>query len=321
MSDQSLTSDELAHLASNLMAAKMYSLASCVMLYYDICITMKDEVERIWLQPKYTIVTILFALNRYLTPLIYVVIIVSFHMPWPIDVCDRYILYPEATKVVTCAIIGVIFILRVHAIYGRSKKVTALTSAALVAELAIKIYAFTDGTRLHLPDGIVGCILVGTNNTRYVFSWIAELGFDTLVFVMTMWRTWVLYRQQGARPMSLLSLVIRDGVIYFIVIFLANLATVLLFLTAPPDIKAFNASFSTIITTLMVSRLILNLKGASGTAFAGTGHVPDTTNKGGAVADSYIDFSSDAKRGHRVRPSNQLPNDVLRYELGRIARK
>jgi hypothetical protein len=122
-------------------------------------------------------------------------------MPWPIDVCDRYILYPEATKVVTCAVIGVIFILRVHAIYGRSTKVTVLTSLALVAELSIKIvsvmailclresnlirfqYAFTDGTRLHLPDGkynralydraitdhyipgIVGCILVGTNNT------------------------------------------------------------------------------------------------------------------------------------------------------------
>ena len=72
----------------------------------------------------------------------------AFHMPWPIDVCDRYILYPEATKVDTCAVIGVIFILRVHAIYGLSKKVTAVTSVALIAELSIKIVSsFAD-----LPD-------------------------------------------------------------------------------------------------------------------------------------------------------------------------
>ncbi|TFK21378.1 hypothetical protein FA15DRAFT_82543 [Coprinopsis marcescibilis] len=253
---------ELATIAFNLRAAKMFSLASCVMLFYDIGITVVDEVERIWMQPKYTLVTFLYAVNRYITPMGYVVIIVSFHQPWPIDVCDRYILFPEAFKLVTSAAIGVIFVLRVHAIYYRDLRVTSSAGAVLFIQLAVKIWAFTDGTRLILPDGLVGCILVGKTHSRIAFTWIAELIFDTMILALTLWRTILLYRRQRASPLSLYKLVIRDGVVYFGVIFAANLANVLVFMLAPPDLKAINASFSTLITSLMVSRLILNLKSA-----------------------------------------------------------
>ena len=44
------------------MASKMYSLASCVMLFYDIALTMPDEVEKIWMQPQYTYMTLLWTL-------------------------------------------------------------------------------------------------------------------------------------------------------------------------------------------------------------------------------------------------------------------
>ncbi|KAH6885523.1 hypothetical protein BKA70DRAFT_1337670 [Coprinopsis sp. MPI-PUGE-AT-0042] len=304
--------------AHNLQAAKMYSLASCVMIYYDIALTTRAEVERIWMQPKYSNVTLLYALNRYLTPLIYIVIIVSFHQPWPIDVCDRYILFPEVSKIFTCTVIGIIFVLRVRAIYNCSTSITCFAITALVAEIAIKIWAFTDGERLHLPEGIVGCILVGKHHKRFVFSWIAELGFDSIIFFLTLWRTWVLYRIQKVRPMSLLSLVVRDGVVYFAVIFLANVATVALFLAAPPDLKAMNASFSTIITSLMVSRLVLNLKEVGLRAVQ--------VSKGPVPVESYLEFSEDGsgsvpQRKYRAQHARQPSNDVIRYELGRMSRK
>ena len=44
------------------MASKMYSLAACVMLFYDIALTMLDEVEKIWMQPQYTYMTLLWTL-------------------------------------------------------------------------------------------------------------------------------------------------------------------------------------------------------------------------------------------------------------------
>ncbi|KAF6741059.1 hypothetical protein DFP72DRAFT_835423 [Ephemerocybe angulata] len=240
---------QLANVAHDLMAAKMYSLASCVMLFYDIVITMGDEVEKIWMQPRYTHITLLYALNRYLSPLGYIVIIASFHMNWPVSTCERYVLYPEALKVVTTFVIGLIFVLRVYAIYGKNKLVGCAGGALLAAELGVKIWAFLDGGRLHLPEGLHGCILVGKHPTRLAFTWIAELVFDTIIFSMTLYRTVAHYRgQQRGRPQSLLKLIMRDGVTYFAVIFIVNAITVSIFIVRSPssNIKAINASFSTL---------------------------------------------------------------------------
>ncbi|KAG6814646.1 hypothetical protein H0H93_001478, partial [Arthromyces matolae] len=56
-----LSASELARTAHHLMVAKMFSLASCVMLFYDIAITFGDEIERIWLR-RYTPMTVLWTL-------------------------------------------------------------------------------------------------------------------------------------------------------------------------------------------------------------------------------------------------------------------
>ncbi|TEB31074.1 hypothetical protein FA13DRAFT_1791786 [Coprinellus micaceus] len=263
-----------AKTAHHLMASKMYSLASCVMLFYDIALTMPDEVEKIWMQPRFTYMTLLWTLNRYVAPLGYMVIIASFHMDWPPETCDRYILYPEALKIVITLVIGIIFILRLYAIYGKSTVVAVVGMVLLVAELCIKIWAFTDGARLDLPEGLVGCILVGRNHLRFSFTWISELIFDTIVFLLTFHRTLRHYRFQhrsgqpgSRRPHTLIHLIMKDGVTYFAVIFAANAITASIFLWSPePGIKPINASFSTLITSLMVSRLILNLKSAAQTA-------------------------------------------------------
>lgn len=244
------------------MAAKMYSLASFVMICYDLLLTLGDEMELIWFQPKYNIMTWLWALNRYVLPLGYIVVVASFHMRWDDDVCDRYVLYPEAMKLVATIAIGVIFILRVRAIFARDRFITAFVWALLAAQIALKIWAFTDGVRLVLPDELVGCILVGRNQTRIAFTWIAELIFDTVIFALTLYKTLRIYHVQlGKRkPLSLFVLIVRDGIIYFGVIFAANLANVLVFMLAEEGVRSINASFSTLITSLMVSRLILNLK-------------------------------------------------------------
>ncbi|KAK2464642.1 hypothetical protein APHAL10511_003335 [Amanita phalloides] len=255
-----LTPEQYVKTAEDLMAAKMYSLAACVMIYYDIMLTFADEVELIW-SKKFSFFSLLWYINRYVSPLGYVVIIVSFHDRWSDAVCDRYILFPEALKISTSLAIGVIFILRLYALYQGRKIVVVLGSILLAGELGIKIWAFTCGTRLQLPPGLVGCILVGKPDLRIAFTWISELIFDSIVFFATLYRAISSHsRVKGQRRVSLFDVMIRDGVIYFGVIFVANLLTVLMFMLAPADIKAINASFSTLITNLMVSRMILHMR-------------------------------------------------------------
>ncbi|KAI0795650.1 hypothetical protein C8Q75DRAFT_460586 [Abortiporus biennis] len=236
--------ESLPTAGEHLMAAKMFSLASCVMLFYDIVLTFGDEVERIWKQ-RFTGATILWFLNRYLSPLGYIVIIVSFHSRWPVSVCNRYVLYPEILKIFTAFTIGVIFILRLYAIYSRNRIILITFTILLFAELAVKIYAFTDGVRLDLPPEFDGCILTGrdADGKRIVYTWVAELIFDTSVFFATLYRTVSLYRSSELGPSSnLIRVIMRDGVVYFGVIFVSNLVTVLIFVAAPPDLKVVNAT-------------------------------------------------------------------------------
>jgi len=257
--------ESLSTTAEHLLAAKLYSLASCVMLFYDIALTFGDEVEKIWKQ-RFTGATVLWFMNRYLSPLGYIVIIVSFNDPnWGKAACNHYVLYPEALKIVTASAVGAIFILRLYSIYSRSNRILIAFTLLLLAELGTKIWAFTDGTALQLPPGLVGCILTGKSapGKRIVYTWVAELVFDSAVFFATLYRTLCLYRSTHiSEAQSLIGLIMRDGIMYFAVIFASNLVTVLIFLLAPDDLKVVNASFSTLITSLMVSRLMLNLRGA-----------------------------------------------------------
>ncbi|KAI0826983.1 hypothetical protein BC628DRAFT_1319159, partial [Trametes gibbosa] len=222
--------------ASHRLAAKMFSLASCVMLFYDIFITFGDEVEKIWKQ-RFTGATVLWFLNRYLSPLGYIVIIVSFHDPsWSKATCQRYVLYPEILKIFTATAVGTIFILRLYSIYSKSNVILYGFGTLLILELAIKIWAFTDGIMLQLPP-------------------------DSVVFFATLYRTITLYRRTLiGEALSLITVIMRDGIMYFAAIFVSNLVTVLIFIFATPDLKVINASFSTLITSLMVSRLMLNLR-------------------------------------------------------------
>jgi hypothetical protein len=250
-------------IAEHLMAAKMFSLASCVMLFYDIAITFGEEVERIWLRP-FSGATVLWFLNRYLSPLGYIVVIVAFHDPsWGPAACNRYVLFPEVLKIFTATAVGIIFILRLYAIYSRSRTILVVFSLLLMLELAVKIYAFTDGVRLQLPPGLVGCVLTGKSapGARIVYTWVAELIFDSCVFFSTLYKALQLHRSMAHSTASeLLRIFLRDGIMYFAVIFVSNLVTTVIFVSAPPDLKVINASFSTLITSLMVSRLMLNLR-------------------------------------------------------------
>lgn len=255
----------LAGIAQSLLAAKMVSLSACITLFYDIAITIGDEVEHIWLKPKYTRMTILWALNRYITPLGFIVIMVSFHEPWSKSVCDRYVLFPEALKLVNSFGVGLVFIIRLFAIYNQSRAMLLFGSFLLAAELGTKIWAFTDGTRLDLPDGFVGCILVGRTSSRFVFSWIAELFFDSAMFILTLWRT-IAYNNalNNGSTKSLMRLIQRDGIAYYATISIINLVTVVIFLFASANLKSISAGFSVSIMSIMVSRLILNLRNSVG---------------------------------------------------------
>jgi len=240
----------------HLYAAFYFQIAAFTMLIYDHILTFSDEVERIWTR-KITGATILFFLNRYLTPLQFIVI-TAFHDPeWTKEACDRFVVFEGASTVALVAVCELIMILRVYALYGRSTLVAVSLLCLLAVQLSMTSIGLHTGFALPLPPGITGCLLTGSSRL-YSAVWVAPLVTDSCIFILTLWRT----RQYiiNSRSSPTFDLFIRDGAMYFFTIFGTNLLNALIYFLAPADLKNIGASFSLLMTSVMISRLVLNLR-------------------------------------------------------------
>jgi len=245
---------------THLHAGLYFQIAAFVMLIYDHFLTFSDEVERIWKQ-KITGASILFFINRYVTPLEFIVIINAFQDPkWTKQACHHFVKFEGAATVALVAICELVMILRVYALYGRSTLVIVPLLCLLAVQISTSSVGLHTGFAVPLPPGVTGCILTGTSR---LFSavWVAPLVTDSCIFILTLWKT----RQYilDSRRSPTLDLFLRDGAMYFFIIFGANLLNTLIYFLAPGDLKAVGASFSQLITSVMISRLVLNLRSLS----------------------------------------------------------
>ncbi|CAE6536840.1 unnamed protein product [Rhizoctonia solani] len=261
---------EFATIVYHLVAAKYFMLASFIFMVYDHIITFAEEVDCIW-QREWTGATWLFALNRYLTELQFIVNLVSFHNPhWTGKVCAHgpqlngcvdFIPFAGASTLVSIAIAEIILILRTYALYQRNKYILGLLAFFWTGQMIVMGTTMRHPTRVELPEGLVGCIQGGNGSYAAAF-WLAPLATDSIIFGLTMFRS-LQYIYKARYRVPLIHVIVRDGVLYFTVILSANLLNCLLYYLAPPSLKVIGASFSQIITVAMLSRLQLNLRSES----------------------------------------------------------
>ncbi|CAA7261228.1 unnamed protein product [Cyclocybe aegerita] len=258
---QSVDPATLVRVAHNLRAGKCVQMAAFTILIYDHVSTLPQEIERIW-KHRFTGASLLFYLNRYITPLQYIIVITAFHHPkWVGKACDDFVPFVGYVSGIMSSICEVIMILRVYALYRRSNRVLAFLAVLWLAQLIVSIKGVSTGFAVHLPPGpaFVGCILTGTSKWFYAI-WIGPLVTDTAIFALTLWRIRPYIGSSQKIPM--IHIFLRDGIFYFLAIFLMNFVNALLFFLAPNDLKPIGAPFSAMMTTLMISRLVLNLRSA-----------------------------------------------------------
>ncbi|KAI0080432.1 hypothetical protein K474DRAFT_1769425 [Panus rudis PR-1116 ss-1] len=248
---------------SHLIANKYYVLASTVMLVYDHMLTFEREYEYVWKQ-RTSIPTVLFFIFRYMTPIVSLINLVALNSPhWTGSTCTNWIWLPVAMGPIINATAGIILILRVHAIYGRSKWVLAIMIPVYCAQLAVQGWSIPAGVPAPLPPGFVGCVPSSKEGTgkRLSSLYIAALVFDATIFILTLARAIFLRLKQNNVP--LMTLIVRDGTLYFLVLFFVNLVNVFLLSLAPADLSAINAPFASMITCVLVARLVFNLRAAA----------------------------------------------------------
>ncbi|KIM42726.1 hypothetical protein M413DRAFT_122450 [Hebeloma cylindrosporum] len=251
--------DALTNGARHLLASKYFQLAAFVMLVYDHMLTFDQEVNRIWRQ-KLSGASVLFLINRYITPLQFIIILVAFQDPnWTLQACDNYVLFEGVSSVTLVAVCELIMILRIYALYRRLPILIFLMTL-WATQLTVSAIGLHTGYKIPLPPMLVGCILT-SDSPIFPSLWVAPLITDACVFILTLSRTRQYIKDSGTAPT--VYIFVRDGALYFLVIFLANLMNILVYFLSPVDLRALGASFSQMITSVMISRLVLNLRSLS----------------------------------------------------------
>lgn len=170
-----------------------------------------------------------------------------------------------AVGVLTDHLPPVVLTIRTYALYEKSKRILALILTVALTLFAIacvrcylySIISLTNMFYLPMQWGVAsqastttaflpvrGCLWETAQGSaaRIAIAWEALFALDTLIFGLTVWRTWAVRRRRGHRRTGsgrragvgrgrtdILGIVMRDGALYFGVMALVNLANLLTF--------------------------------------------------------------------------------------------
>jgi len=227
-----------------------------------IVITFDVELERIWNRPKNAF-TVLWVLIRYLPMFMYsFAVYATFQTTWSENMCMQYHTLPTGF-VITCVVVAhIIFTLRTYALYGRSKRILQLFIPLLLIELGIMIFTAFGEIIVTLPPG-QGCLPGSPSRLSGILTWAAPCAFDCVVFGFTIVKTVSHIRNRVNAPV--INVLLRDGIVYFVILLVAYVVNILLFSLGSPGIQDINAGFSAMISIIMTCRLILNLRAVAQT--------------------------------------------------------
>ncbi|KAF8993096.1 hypothetical protein BDQ17DRAFT_1546213 [Cyathus striatus] len=158
-----------------------------------------------------------------------------------------------------------LLLLRTYAIWGKNKSILPLLIIFWIAPMAIGIYVCT--TYSGVPYSlVVGLDVVGgcANDPHDAVSaaapFIANSIVDSCVLFLTLGR--LIHLKGGTQTSLVRRLLIRDGLLYYIVVVVINVLNLVFFL-APgllPLVRPLIATPASIAPTIMVGRLFFNLQ-------------------------------------------------------------
>jgi len=248
-----------------------FALISLTILFYDYGLTAHDEIRAYW-GTRMTWASVLFYLNRYVSMIGNTVPIVMGNFwttrnydPHKVQACRALQTYHQYFSIVAQIFVAAMLIMRTYALYERSRRILIFTTGIALAAVVVGAYILCSGKdSSHNLHGIyleVGCAsgLDIYESRRLGLGWVGMLIFDIAIFSLTAWKALALSREQrGGR--SLFSILMRDGAIFFFVMMASNGGNILSFFYAGPYTRGIATAFTNVISSVMISRLMLNLR-------------------------------------------------------------
>ncbi|KAJ6592953.1 hypothetical protein B0H19DRAFT_1088826 [Mycena capillaripes] len=265
----------------------LVSFSGCPLLFYDYFLVLDWEISRYWGTP-FTWPNVLFFANRYGTLLGNIpVVMESF---WSenstpekikVSICLGIESYHQYFIIATQLMVGAMLMLRTYALYERSKRILALLIAFTVGAVAVGIWSVLSGKAVNESTNLplyFGCNypISPEQGLSLATAWAGVAVFDCMIFFLTLYKVFSRRRPNGT---SLLTVLLRDGTrisVYFGVMVITNLSTILTCILGTPYTRGFTSTFVSITSSIMISRLMLNLRDPALAHMSGRGTQGET---------------------------------------------
>ncbi|EJD35174.1 hypothetical protein AURDEDRAFT_175751 [Auricularia subglabra TFB-10046 SS5] len=287
MSDPAAILRELQPLFQSLARAKvvyyMHVAAICVFIY-DHLTTLADEVNTIWPAPC-TAGKVFFLIERYLT---WPELILTLYMEFgnlEAHVCHGFFTYIVWSVVFAIVVTDMILVLRTWALWGGKRVILVSLAILLVimtAAFSVIVAAYIKKTVFvrasQLVPSLKGCV-IAQSPRRIAFGWMTltlfELGAAvfalhkrvvlnilSVIVILTLIKGIEQFRL--GYTSNLITSLYRDGILYFIYLFVLSLGNMLSIFIAPAEYVVLFAVAQRAFNAILSCRIIIHLQAAPG---------------------------------------------------------
>ncbi|EGO03564.1 hypothetical protein SERLA73DRAFT_175071 [Serpula lacrymans var. lacrymans S7.3] len=254
------TSDQNPVFASATRVNGHVGVASLCFLAWDILIHLGDEVEYIW-QGGNTWLKYMYLLIRYIPVLTQGCLLIittgySSGIRFPLYTCRGWVLYQGLASEFMSLAVETVLLVRVYALYNRSKFILWTLSTLFLAEIAATLTVII----LTTPKIEFNRECIVTFAPRiYGGYWLSSLGFETILFLLTIFKFATVVRR-GLGDNTVINVIVRDGTWAYAMVFailLLNLSMYRFDHTAMAGIFYF---WHLTVMSFAGSHLLLNLR-------------------------------------------------------------
>ncbi|KAJ7480776.1 hypothetical protein FB451DRAFT_1238409 [Mycena latifolia] len=255
---------------SALVISRFLIIVPFTILVYEYLLTLEREASRFW-GKRLTWGSAFFYLNRYSSLLGTVPIVFQYYStttdPAKLPMCRTLREYHQYFALISQLLVGLMLIIRTYALYERNKTVLAFTIFVTLAAFCFAVWVLLTGNdvdTLSAEEAAFGCPM-GTphgKSLRIAAAWSGMLVFDVMIFGLTLFKA---LRHRGSARGGLISVLLRDGSVYFALMIISNAANVATYTMGGPFIRGSATTVTNVASSVMISRLMFNLGDTRGT--------------------------------------------------------
>jgi len=233
-----------------------------MLLVYDHLITLDMEVEWIWTLP-WRLPTIIFILNRYvITSLVMLNTIPNLIYFLPVSFCDFYYNITWV-PLLNFSAAELLLIIRVCSLYEHRKLVVwplrCFYAVAVIAAIFGQVLYRRDWYTASQPKFFPGCLVLPRTSTisssvAQWHVWVTYLSFEGVLVLLTVYKL----RSYRRSPNRIITVLARDSIVYFIVVFVC-LALLVLYDLLPSVNINFRVACQCVVS-VAVGRMMMNLR-------------------------------------------------------------